>query len=242
MAIYVIADLHLSLSVNKPMDVFGGKWHRYTERLQENWQSTVTPEDWVIIPGDISWGMNFREIKKDFEFLNSLNGRKIIIKGNHDYWWATMKKMSEFITENGFHTINFLHNNSYIIEDKIICGTRGWLMTGVDEPDPLGGSQDNPDDVDLVMARERQRLLVSIQDGRKRTKNGEELLAFIHYPPIYGNSICEPILEVLVEQQVKKCYYGHIHTVSEKKLAQSYGGVEFELIAGDHLGFTPKKI
>ena len=126
MSLFAIADLHLSLGTDKPMDIFGG-WSDYVTKLETNWQNKVRPEDTVVIPGDISWGMNFEQSKKDFEFINKLNGRKIISKGNHDYWWNTKNKMDKFFAENGFDTINILHNNHYSYEGYGICGTRGWI-------------------------------------------------------------------------------------------------------------------
>ena len=117
MALYVIADLHLPLGIDKPMDVFGGVWDNYVERLKENWQSTVTKDDVVIIAGDVSWATYLEEAKRDFEFLHSLNGKKIIIKGNHDYWWTTMNKLKSFVEENGFNSIEFLQNNYYMYEN-----------------------------------------------------------------------------------------------------------------------------
>ena len=126
MSLFAIADLHLSLGTDKPMDIFGG-WSDYVTKLETNWQNKVRPEDTVVIPGDISWGMNFEQSKKDFEFINKLNGRKIISKGNHDYWWNTKNKMDKFFAENGFDTINILHNNHYSYDGYGICGTRGWI-------------------------------------------------------------------------------------------------------------------
>ncbi len=120
--IYTIADLHLSFGTNKPMDVFSG-WSNYTERIRENWQRLVEPDDTVVIAGDISWAMKLNEINKDFEYIQSLNGKKIILKGNHDYWWTTKSKMDKYIKESGFDSISILHNNYYVVEDTAICGT-----------------------------------------------------------------------------------------------------------------------
>ncbi len=126
MAVYAISDLHLALSVDKPMDVFGARWSNYMERLRENWTATVGENDHVLIPGDISWATYLDQAYEDFRFINELPGKKIISKGNHDYWWTTKSKLDKFLDENGFHSIRFLHNNSYIVENLAVCGTRGW--------------------------------------------------------------------------------------------------------------------
>ena len=154
MSLFAIADLHLSLSVDKPMDIFGG-WDSHVEKLAENWNKTVSDNDLVVIPGDISWGMNLDEARADFSFINALNGRKIISKGNHDYWWSTLSKLNKFIEENGFDSIKFLHNNHYPYGKYGICGTRGWI-----------NETEVPADA-KVLAREAQRLEVSIQSALK---------------------------------------------------------------------------
>ena len=170
MSLFAIADLHLSLGTDKPMDIFGG-WSDYVTKLETNWQNKVRPEDTVVIPGDISWGMNFEQSKKDFEFINKLNGRKIISKGNHDYWWNTKNKMDKFFAENGFDTINILHNNHYSYEGYGICGTRGWIS-------------DNGEPADQkVLAREAGRLALSIESAQKAGGLTEEYrsIAALHH-------------------------------------------------------------
>ena len=190
MSLFAIADLHLSLGTDKPMDIFGG-WSDYVTKLETNWQNKVRPEDTVVIPGDISWGMNFEQSKKDFEFINKLNGRKIISKGNHDYWWNTKNKMDKFFAENGFDTINILHNNHYSYEGFGICGTRGWIS-------------DNGEPADQkVLAREAGRLALSIESAQKA---GLEPVVFLHYPPLFGNSCNYDMLEVLHKYGIKKCF------------------------------------
>ena len=170
MSLFAIADLHLSLGTDKPMDIFGG-WSDYVTKLETNWQNKVRPEDTVVIPGDISWGMNFEQSKKDFEFINKLNGRKIISKGNHDYWWNTKNKMDKFFAENGFDTINILHNNHYSYDGFGICGTRGWIS-------------DNGEPADQkVLAREAGRLALSIESAQKAGGLTEEYrsIAALHH-------------------------------------------------------------
>lgn len=227
MSLYAIADLHLSLSVNKPMDVFGG-WDNYVERLNENWQKTVSPEDMVVIPGDVSWGMNFREAKADFDFINRLNGKKVILKGNHDYWWNTMSKMNRFLDENGFDTITILNNNHYPYEDYGICGTRGWI-----------NETEEPADA-KILAREAQRLELSIKSA---IDDGKKPIVFLHYPPIYANDYNYDILEVLFKYDIKKCYYGHLHGKAHRfAVCGEYDGINYQLIASDFVQFCPKLV
>ena len=129
MNVYGISDLHLSFGVNKPMDIFGSKWKNYEEKVKENWNSVALDDDVIIIPGDISWGMTFKETVRDFEFINKLKGNKIILKGNHDYYFSTKTKVNNFLNENGFNTIKVLYNDAIDTEKYIICGTRGWGKT-----------------------------------------------------------------------------------------------------------------
>ena len=142
MSLFAIGDPHLSLSVNKPMDIFRG-WTDYTDRLAKNWNAVVGEGDSVVLPGDISWAMNFEEAKKDFQFLHSLNGTKYILKGNHDYWWNTMSKMTKFLDENNFDSIKIIHNNAYSVEGFAIGGTRGWFY------------DDSEGDINKVILREQ---------------------------------------------------------------------------------------
>lgn len=224
MSLYAIADLHLSLSVNKPMNIFGG-WDNYVERLTENWNKTVTSEDTVVIPGDISWGMDLDEARADLSYVNDLKGTKIISKGNHDYWWTTMSKLNRFIDENGFDTIKFLHNNHYAYGKYGICGTRGWI-----------NETEVPADA-KVLAREAQRLEVSVQSA---VKDGLEPIVFLHYPPVYGNECNYDILDVLFKYNIKECYYGHLHGRSHKNaVCGERDGINFHLIASDFVQFCP---
>lgn len=130
MAIFAISDLHLSLSTDKPMDIFGSNWENYTERMRENWNRIVSPEDLVLIPGDISWAMYLQEAQEDFSYINALNGQKILLRGNHDYWWTTLNKMERFVEEQGFDTLHFIKNTAFLWNGTAICGTRGWTIAG----------------------------------------------------------------------------------------------------------------
>lgn len=227
MSLFTIADLHLSFSVDKPMNIFGG-WDNYVERLTENWNKVVGIDDITVIAGDISWAMNFEEAKADFNYINMLNGSKIIIKGNHDYWWNTMSKMNRFLAENDFNTIRLLNNNHFVYENYGICGTRGWI-----------NENDIPADA-KVLAREAQRLETSIKSALNDNKIP---IVFLHYPPVYGNGCNYSILEVMYKYGVKDCYYGHLHGNSHKyAICGERDGINFHLISGDFVQFCPKKV
>ncbi len=226
MALYVIGDTHLSLGSSKPMDVFGGAWEGYVEKLTEG-LSVLTDEDTLVIAGDVSWGMSLEESEKDFAWLNSWPGKKIILKGNHDYWWNTAAKMNRFFQEKGFDTLHILHNNCHYYGDVALCGTRGWFY----EEEKEGQSA-------KVFNRELQRLETSLKAAGESEK-----LCFLHYPPYYTGYTCEPILEILEKYRVKTCYYGHLHGGSHRLAIQGErGGVAYRLIAADFLKFRPEKI
>lgn len=225
MSLFAIADTHLSFGTNKPMDSFPG-WNDYIERIEKNWNKIVTADDTVVIAGDISWAMNFDELRADFEFLNNLNGTKIIIKGNHDYWWNTLKKMNEFIDENHFDTIKILFNNSYTVDGISVCGSRGWMFEGEDEHD------------EKVLNREVGRLKLSLDSAESENK-----IVFLHYPPITTDSKCDEILSVLKQYGIKKCYYGHLHGKAAKiAVDDRVDGIDFKLISCDRLSFIPKLV
>lgn len=232
MSLFVIGDTHLSFGTAKPMDIFAG-WEHHAERLQSAWLETVSPEDTIVLAGDISWGMSLAEALPDLQWLNALPGReKIILKGNHDYWWATVKKMQEFFAANGLDTLRLLHNNCYAYGEYGICGTRGWVNM-----DP----ENTPADDAKVSAREAQRLEVSITAAEQQ---GLKPLVFLHYPPIYAASCNYPILEVLWRHPVTDCWYGHVHGRSLHRYAVNgeRDGIKYHLIAGDYVQFIPQKI
>lgn len=227
MSLFAIGDPHLSLSVNKPMDIFRG-WTDYTDRLAKNWNAVVGEGDSVVLPGDISWAMNFEEAKKDFQFLHSLNGTKYILKGNHDYWWNTMSKMTKFLDENNFDSIKIIHNNAYSVEGFAIGGTRGWFY------------DDSEGDINKVILREAGRLRASLKAAAEL---GGEMIAFLHYPPINEVQRCDEILDVLKEFDVKRCYFGHLHGFVAPGCAKiESDGISFNLVSADFLGFTPRLI
>ncbi len=227
MSLFVIGDPHLSFSVNKPMDIFKG-WTDYTDRLKKNWNNVVGENDSVVIPGDVSWAMNFDDAKKDFAFLNSLNGTKYILKGNHDYWWNTMSKMTKFLDDNGFDSIKIIHNNAYSVDGFAIAGTRGWFY------------DDSAGDVHKVILREAGRLRASLKAA---SELGGEIIAFLHYPPLNEIQRCNEILDVLAEFPVKRCFFGHLHGFVAPGCAKiEDNGISFNLVSADYLGFTPKFI
>ena len=224
MALYAIGDTHLSLSVEKPMDVFGGAWVGYVDKLVEGFQG-IKEEDTVVLCGDLSWGMGLEEAKEDFAFLNALpGGRKLILKGNHDYWGNTANKMNKFFRENDFDSLEILHNNCFYYGDTALCGTRGWFYEET-------GDQ-------KVFLRELGRLETSLKAAGESEK-----LCFLHYPPLYQGYTCPEIMALLERYGVKACYYGHLHGGSHRLAVEgARNGVDYRLVAADFVGFKPLKI
>jgi predicted phosphohydrolase len=221
-----MGDTHLSLGSNKPMDIFGGAWDGFMEKLTQG-LSVLQPEDTLLIAGDVSWGMSLEESEADFAYLNAFPGTKILMKGNHDYWWNTAAKMERFFEEKGFTTLRILHNNCLWYADTALCGTRGWFY----EEEKPGQSQ-------KVFNRELMRLETSLKAAGEAEK-----LCFLHYPPFYTGYRCEPILELLERYQVRACYYGHLHAASHRLALQGrHGRVEYHMISADYLKFRPEKI
>lgn len=227
MSLFVIADLHLSFGCNKPMDVFTG-WKDYTKRLEQNWRKLVGESDTVVIAGDISWAMKLEETEKDFAYIHNLPGQKILMKGNHDYWWSTKSKIDTFLQEKGFTSLKILHNNAYIVDGIAICGTRGWLYNSETEEDVK------------IVNREVGRLTASLDDAARQDSNAEPI-AFLHYPPVYDTMACTEILEVLEKRNVNRCYFGHIHgnQASKRAVKGDYHGIKMHLISCDYVGFMP---
>ncbi|MCM1579439.1 MAG: metallophosphoesterase [Ruminococcus sp.] len=227
MSLYTIADLHLPLGVNKPMDIFGG-WDNYVERIEENWRNNIRGGDTVVIPGDISWAMNLEQALPDFRFIEALPGKKIISKGNHDYWWTTLAKINSFLERNLLESISILHNNHFPYGDYGICGTRGWIN---DSSEPADAK---------VLAREAGRLETSIASAEAA---GLTPIVFLHYPPIYANEYNYDILEVMYRHNIKQCFYGHIHGSGHRFAVNGErDGIDFHLISGDYIQFFPYKI
>lgn len=232
MSIYAIADLHLSLGIDKPMDVFGGRWSNYMEKLKENWISNIGDEDTVIIPGDVSWATYIDSAYDDFRFIEALPGKKIISKGNHDYWWTTSSKLNKYLQEHSFSTISFMHNNAFELEHVAICGTRGWKGPGEDDF--------NKDD-EKIYKREIERLELSIKAALKSEL--PRMLVFMHYPPVTVKSRMTGFIEIMKKHNIKECYYGHLHGEGIKGAIEGeYEGIDLKLISADHLNFTPFKV
>lgn len=226
MSLFAIADIHLSLGTNKPMDVFKG-WEYYTERIESNWRNIVSDNDTVVIAGDVSWAMSLNDLSADFQFINSLPGKKLIIKGNHDYWWDTMSKMKFFIKKNGFDTIGIIHNSAEKVDgvDSVaVCGTRGWFY------DVNGDKR--------ILLREAGRLETSITIAENA---GLEPVVFLHYPPLCTGYRCDEIMEVLkAHSSVRRCYFGHLHgRAAATAFEGEYEGIDFRLISCDHTDFSP---
>ncbi len=227
MALYTIGDLHLSLASEKPMDVFGSQWENHTEKLRQGF-SGLGKDDLTVLCGDLSWGMGLAESAPDFRFVDALPGRKLILKGNHDYWWTTAAKTKRFFAEQGITTIEILNNNAFVYGDYAICGTRGWFYE-----EEKSGEHDAK-----IMRREVMRLETSLKAGGDREK-----LVFLHYPPIYQGYRCDEILALLKEYGVKLCCYGHIHGKGcAYAFNGSHDGTEFRLVSADFVQFKPVKI
>ena len=227
MSLFAIGDTHLSFGTDKPMDVFHG-WDNFEKKLQKNWQAVVGDDDTVVIPGDITWGMTLEEALEDFKFIDALPGKKIILKGNHDYWWSTKKKADTFFEKNGINSISILNNNAYRVGDYALCGSRGWFFDSGKQADKK------------VLLREASRLRTSIECAAELSG---ERIAFLHYPPIAGGQVCEEICNELIKGGVTRCYYGHLHGQSASFAFNSeMFGIQFRLVSADFLEFCPKLV
>ena len=227
MALYALGDLHLALGADKPMDVFGGKWTGYLDKLRES-LSVLRPEDTLVLVGDFCWALGLEEARADFAFLASYPGRKLLVKGNHDYWWCTAAKFSKFCQENGFENMALLHNNAYFYDDVALCGTRGWFYE-----EEKGGTHD-----EKVFHRELIRLETSLKAAGDREK-----FCFLHYPPRYRGYTCPEILELLKTYSVRLCCYGHLHGDSHKLALEGlWDGTAFQLVAADYVDFLPVRL
>ena len=224
MALYAIGDTHLAIGKDKPMDVFGPVWDNHTEKLRAGF-SKLNDDDVCVICGDISWGMGLEDTLEDFLFIDSLPGRKIILKGNHDYWWSTASKAKKFFAAHGITSIDILNNNCFFYGDTALCGTRGWFYE-----EETGGEHDKK-----IMLREVGRLKTSLEAAGEREK-----LVFLHYPPVYQRYRCEEILSLLRVHQVALCCYGHIHGKGCRLSMNGFsGGCEFRLVSADYVNFEP---
>lgn len=239
MSLFVIADLHLSTAAetDKSMEVFGRRWTQYTERLEKNWRALITDDDTVVIPGDISWATTPDEALSDFRFLGQLPGKKLLGKGNHDFWWSSVTKMHRFLTENGISDMDFLYNNAHETDEYILCGTRGWFV------DPGATGAPAGSDAEKLVARENIRLRLSLDAGRQLQRiSGKEILVFLHFPPVWYDFVCEPLLQTLGDYGIRRCYYGHIHGNYTVPPTLSYRNIDFCITSADYLEFIPRLI
>lgn len=224
MALYAIGDLHLCLGAQKPMDIFGGAWVGYMDKLKEG-LSVIGPEDTTVLLGDLSWALDLQEANADFSWINEIPGKKIILKGNHDYWWSTAAKFQKFCDENGFKDMHLLNNNHYTYQSWAICGTRGWFF----EEERSSGHDEK------VFRRELMRLEASLMSAGEKTK-----LVFLHYPPKYKGYECSEIIALLKKYNVRQCFYGHLHGASHGLAMEGiWDGIDYRLVAADKLNFKP---
>ena len=227
MALYAIGDLHLSLGADKPMDVFGWPWENYVEKIKLGF-SALHDDDVCVLCGDLAWGMTMEQALPDFQFIEALPGKKILLKGNHDFWWSTAKKAYSFFAAHDMHTMDILNNNCYFYGDYAICGTRGWFY----EEDAAGTHTGK------MLAREALRLEASL-----KAAEGKPIYCFLHYPPIYQGYKCPEMLELLDKYEVERCYYGHLHGYTHRRAFEGMREkTEYALIAADYVAFQPVKI
>ncbi len=240
MSLYVMADLHLSLSekTNKPMEVFGQNWANHAERIKKYWNAVVCPDDTVVIPGDISWAMKLEEALDDLKFINELPGTKIISKGNHDFWWSTVGKIDAFFAENDITTIKLLHNNAFKLDECIVCGTRGWFY------DEKQQNVINETDFEKIVTREAGRIEISLKAAESLNDEYNKLpiLVFLHFPPVWNGYVCQPIIDILHKYDIKRCYFGHIHGAYFVPRTTEFEGISMTLTAADYLKFAPMPI
>ena len=239
MSVFSIADLHLSLTAPKPMDVFGSRWQGYTEKIEKNWRAVVKDGDVVVIPGDVSWAMRLPEAEADFRFIDSLPGEKIVGKGNHDLWWTGVSKMEKFLSEAGIRSIKFLYNNAYLRDGVVIAGTRGWfpeerLMTSK----TLAGA-----DFGKLVKREEIRLRASLEAGdmlrREAGLPDAPIFVYLHFPPLFEGFRVDGMMDLIREYGVKKCFFGHVHGKYSVPASVEEDGMTLSLISADFLNFVP---
>lgn len=235
MALFALGDTHLSIGIDKPMDIFGDRWKNHIDKIKKGWSSVVGKDDTVIMCGDISWALSLEEAKNDLEFIDALNGRKLMLRGNHDYWWSTLSKMDGFFKSNDISTIEILQNNAYLREGKVICAARGWF----------NDKRSAPADIDYtkLVQREVGRLRLSLDAGVKLSfENGidaSDILVFIHFPPVFGDCICREIVDLLHEYNIHTCYYGHVHNAYNIPRCFEYEEIRMTIVSADYLGFVP---
>ena len=239
MSLFVMADLHLSSDGSKSMEIFGPRWRDYMNKIRQNWSAVVQDEDTVIIPGDISWALKLEDAREDLLFLESLPGQKLIGKGNHDFWWSTTSKMTAMWEQNKISSIRMLYNNAYLLEDCIVCGTRGWFVEE-NQQHTVGIV-----DYTRIVNREVIRLRLSLDAAVKlREEDGRNLpiLVVLHFPPVWNGFVCREIVDVLHEYGIKSCYFGHIHGAYYAPRTTVFEEIELTICSADALNFCPMPI
>ncbi len=233
MKIFALADLHLSFMVEKPMDIFGGHWENYTDKIKQNWENEISDDDLVLIAGDISWAMKLSETQKDFEYIDKLPGKKIIIRGNHDYWWKSISGVREILPQS----ISALQNDCIKIGNVIIAGTRGWEVCE-------GNMDFNFSDQDQkIFKREVIRLKLALEDASKKREKGDKLICMIHYPPFNSRREDSGFTELFEEFKVDAVVYGHIHNNIgryERLIVKNH--IPYYLTSADILSMKPTEI
>lgn len=235
MSIYVIADTHLSLGVDKPMSIFGDHWNAHDGRLKEHWLACVSSTDTVVLPGDISWAMRLSDAYPDLKFLHDLPGRKLLLQGNHDYWWTSIKKMELFCKEQGLDSIGFMRNNAESVHDDLICGTRGWIL-----PDDANFSSADQ----KILSREAGRLRLSLEDAERVRQPGQRLIACLHFPPLTRTRGSSLLTDLMQEFSVDVCCFGHIHghDTSLALTGDCIDNISYWLVSADQIGFKPLRL
>lgn len=231
MALYILSDTHLSTGVGKPMGIFGSRWKDHDCKIVSNWNDSVTDNDTVIIGGDISWGISLDEAADDLRLIASLPGRKIFLRGNHDYWWNTLSKNRAFLSANNITNIDFLQNNAIERDGFVICGTRGWYSDSTNAPENA--------DYEKIVAREALRLRMSLDASVGM--RGERIVIF-HFPPLFGDYVCRELIDILHEYDIRRCFFGHIHGLYKIPATTVAEGIEFTLCSSDFLNFRPYRI
>ncbi len=239
MALFVIADLHLDIRTNeKSMEIFGKRWQGYTEKIKNNWIRLVSDNDTVIIPGDISWALSLEDSIYDLKWIDSLPGTKIILKGNHDFWWSTVSKMNSFFTDNKIKNIKILNNNAFETENYILAGSRGWFTDKTIQPAKSVNA-----DFEKIINREVIRLKMSLDAAKKLQENSKkEILVFFHFPPVWRDFECQEIISILKEYDIQRCYFGHIHGSYTEPSSFVKENIKYNIISADFIDFIPQII
>ena len=237
MALFVISDLHLDTRTNeKSMEVFGDKWKNYTQRIKKNWSAVVSNSDTVIIPGDISWALTLQDSLTDLKWINDLPGKKILMKGNHDFWWNTVTKMKKFFAENQLNSFEILYNNSIETDKYILAGSRGWFVDKTIQNTSL-----TTVDYEKILNREQIHLRMSLDAAKKIQANTQkEILVFFHFPPIWNDFECTEIINILKEYDIKRSFFGHIHGCYNISSSFEHEGIQFKMVSADFLEFIPQ--